>query len=468
MARALRRAAGLALLFGAAGPVGAACVIDANGEITNPFANGCGNVIFTYTENDNLGNNIALGYPPPVPVASMTAVAGFREYDSLFAQHQSLLTLNDEVNGEVVGRTLAGRDIWAYVIGDADATTVEGFPEGAVLVNGGIHAREWQTPEAVTAVFETLVAGKSDHGFFQYLVENLNTVLVPVNNVDGFIQAQSFPVNVTADREQPREGRMRRKNLRNPVTDGAIDADITTVSDNFWGVDLNRNSSQGFGQQNGSSSSVTSLIYRGTAPNSEPEILALQQAATLGPAARLRFYSDTHSFGQDYLAPRPDNARLNAITQVLAQRMIATSGRSYAYGPDPAGTPGIGTTADHFAFGFEIPSWTLEVEPENGGQDYGGLATHGHSGFILPDAEARAHAQRRPAPVPARLLPPERAAGRDCRRDPRHGQQRRPVPRALGQERLECARADRRDERAARAGRQLPPLGRIQQADAHP
>lgn len=388
MARALRRAACLALLLGAAGPALADCVIDSNGEITNPFAPGCGDVIFTYTENDNLGTHIALGYPPPVPVASMTAVAGFREYDSLFAQHQSLLTLNDEVDGEVVGQTLAGRDIWAYVIGDADSTTAEGFPEGAVLVNGGIHAREWQTPEAVTAVFETLVAGKSDQGFFQYLVENLNTVLVPVNNVDGFIQAQAFPVNATADRAQPREGRMRRKNLRNPVTNGAIDADITTVADNFWGVDLNRNSSQGYGQQNGSSSSVTSLIYRGTAPNSEPEVLALQEAATLGPAARLRFFSDTHSFGQDYLAPRPDNARLNAITQALAQRMIAASGRTYVYGPDPAGSPGIGTTADHFAFGFEIPSWTLEVEPENGGQDYGGLATHGHSGFILPDAEA--------------------------------------------------------------------------------
>ena len=37
----------------------------------------------------------------------MTAVAGFREYASLFAQHQSLLALHDEVNGEVVGETLA-------------------------------------------------------------------------------------------------------------------------------------------------------------------------------------------------------------------------------------------------------------------------------------------------------------------------------------------------------------------------
>ncbi len=385
MAGALSRAVAAALCLGGAMPAAADCVIDANGEITNPFAPGCGDVVFTYTESDNLGTNIALGYAPPLPVASLTPVAGFRAYDSLFAQHQSLLTLHDEVTGEVVGSTLAGRDIWAYVIGDPDAQTAEGFAEGAVLVNGGIHAREWQTPEAVTAVFEALVAGKADGGFFQYLVENLNTVLVPVNNVDGFVQTQAFPVTVTAAREQPREGRMRRKNLRNPVSNGAVDSDIATVADNFWGVDLNRNSAQGFGQQNRSSASVTSLVYRGAAPASEPEHAALLEAATLGPAARLRLFSDTHSFGQDYFAPQPANARLNAITRQLAQRMIAASGRAYVYGPDPAGTPGIGTTADHFAFEHEVPSWTLELEPATGGQEYGGLASHGHSGFVLPD-----------------------------------------------------------------------------------
>ena len=221
----------------------------------------------------------------------------------------------------------------------------------------------------------------------QYLVENLNTVLVPVNNVDGFLQTQLYPANVTADREQPREGRMRRKNLRNPETNGVIDSDIGTVADNFWGVDLNRNAAQGFGQQGASASLATSLVYRGAAPDSEPEFLALQQAATLGPAARLRFFSDTHSFGQVYLAPTPPNTRLNAITQALGVHMADASGRNYGFGPDPPGSPGIGTTADHFTFTYEIPGWTLELEPANGGQDYGGLASHGHSGFILPDAE---------------------------------------------------------------------------------
>jgi hypothetical protein len=341
-----------------------------------------------YTESDNTGNSIAIGYPVPAPVASLTPVDGFRDYSSLFARHQSVMILHDEVAGQIVGQTVSGRDIWAYVLGDINGTTSEGFAEPAVLVNGGIHAREWQTPEAVTAVLETLVEGRNDAGFGQYLIENLNIVLIPVNNVDGFIQTQLYPDSVTADRGQPREGRMRRKNLRNPATQGAIDSDIATVADNFWGVDLNRNSTAGFAQQGRSSASVTSLVYRAGAPNTEPELLALQAAATLGPAARLRLFSDTHSFGQVYLAPTTGNARRDAITSALAARMRAASQRNYTYAPDPNGSPGIGTTSDHFAFSFQIPSWTMEIEPLNGAQDYGGLASHGHSGFILPAREA--------------------------------------------------------------------------------
>ncbi len=387
MARGWALTACGALALATASPARGVCVFEGD-EIANPFEPGCGDVVLTYTESDDAGNNVALGYPVPIPVESLTPVDGFRTYQSLFERHQGLLTLHDEVDGQPVGQTVARRDIWAYRISDDDTTTVEGFTEGAVLVNGGIHAREWQTPEAVTGLMEVLVEGKADGGLGQYLVENLATVLVPVNNVDGFLQTQRFPDRTTADREQPRDGRMRRKNMRNPETQDPVDEDLTTVFDNFWGVDLNRNSSAGFGQNNRSSSSLTSLIYRGEAPASEPELLALQQAATLGPAARLRLYSDTHSFGQVYFAPTTGNARRDAITSELAARMRAASLRGYAFDPDPPGSAGIGATADHFAFTYEVPAWTMELEPANGGQDYGGLATHGHSGFVLPDDEA--------------------------------------------------------------------------------
>ena len=145
----------------------------------------------------------------------------------------------------------------------------------------------------MTAVFETLVAGKSDQGFFQYLVENLNTVLVPVNNVDGFIQAQAYPVNVTADREQPREGRMRRKNLRNPVTDGTIDAGSTTCE--TYGVTSTANRRRIWPGKRKQLES-NDLTIAGTEQNST-EVLAFRRRRRSGLPAP-RFYSDSITSGR--------------------------------------------------------------------------------------------------------------------------------------------------------------------------
>ena len=385
MARAIG-AHGLLACAIAAAPALADCRFDANDEIVNPFDPSCGGVILTYTENDNAGSNIALGYPVPRPVDSLTAVDGFRSYASLFARHQDLMTTHPEsVQGSIVGQTVAGRDVWAYRLGDEDATTADGRPEPAVLLNGTIHAREWQAPEAITEVFEQLIEMHDDNGLGEYLHENLNVVIVPVLNVDGFLQTQTFPATVTAHVEQPRDGRMRRKNLRNPSGGGAIDADLSTAEDNFWGIDLNRNSPEGFAQNGGSSASVTSLVYRGSVPESEPEILALQAAAALGPVERLRLYADLHSFSQIYFTPMTGNERRDDVTAELVSSLRAVLGFKYRFGVEPAGL-GIGTTADYFARGFGIPAWTHELEPLQSGADYGGTGAS-HSGFILPDSQ---------------------------------------------------------------------------------
>jgi len=132
---------------------------------------------------------------------------------------------------------------------------------------------------------------------------------------------------------------------------------------------------------------VTSLVYHGPTPASEPEIQALQNAATLAPGDRLRLYMDIHSFTQIYLAPSTGNLRRDNYTNVLALVMRAVQSFKYDYSAGPI-DGGIGVTADYFGHTFEIPSWTLETEPQNGAQDYGGTANHGHSGFILPNSEA--------------------------------------------------------------------------------
>ena len=379
----------------------------ANNEISNPFQPGCGDRMLTYTESTVGPNLIPLGYPPPLPVSSLTAIDGFRTYDSLNALHQDLALLNPDVRVEQIGATLSGRPIWAYVLGDTDALTTDGQAEAAVMMIGGIHAREWQTPEALSAILEYLAASANDGAIGSYLRDNLNVVLVPVLNIDGFMQAQAHHDRVSADPAQPREGRMRRRNLRNPNNGMAIDDTIDTVADNFWGVDLNRNSPQGWGRNNGSSASVTSLVYRGPTATSEPEIVALQAGADLGPRNRLRLFIDVHSFSQVYLSPSTGNPRRDNYTAVLAGVMRAVHSFKYGFVADPA-DGGIGVTVDWFAYTFDIPSWTLEIEPLSGAQQYGGTASHGHSGFILPDAEV---ARVRDEMVEANLIGFYRQAG---------------------------------------------------------
>ncbi len=376
------------LLLGLAAQASAQCEFD-NGTISNPDDPACRDTQLVFTEADNTGNNIALGYPPPVPVESLTAVNGFRTYASLHARHQDLAMTSPTVSGFVVGQTTEGRDVWAYRLGDTDLVTADGRAEAAVIVNGGIHAREWQSPEVLTETLEQLAERAGDANFGQYLADNLNVVLVPVLNIDGLVQTQRFPVHATADRRQPRDGRMRRKNMRGPFGPN-VDDDIFATADNFYGIDLNRNSQHGFGHNGGSSINAVSLVYRGTAAGTEAEILALRAATALGPAERLRLGIDLHSFTQIYLPPMTGNVRRDAITAVLATRMRAVTGFKYSYSPGAPGSGGIGTVADYFAYEFQIPAWTLETEPRNGGQDYGGTGAS-HSGFVMPDtAIARA------------------------------------------------------------------------------
>lgn len=341
--------------------------------------------IYTYTENESGGLNIALGYTVPIPVDSLTPIDGFRTYNSLKARHQQLTNDSDLITGQIIGQTLEGEDIWMYSVSDNDSDTRSGALEAATLINGGIHAREWQTPEAVTGFIERLYDNHNNQYLEQYLIENLNMHFIPVLNIDGFKQTQSYPnqVSVFASAPgSPRDGRMRRKNRRD------VDADLLTTEDNLFGVDLNRNNEPFWAMTTASSSSPGSIVYHGTAPASEPEIQALYKAADLSPSDRLRLYLDVHSFTQIYFTPMTGNSRRDSITQNVMNTMRAANNFKYDYGPSAIDN-GIGTTADHFAYNFEIPSATLETEPtQNGAADYGGNGVS-HDGFILPNAEVR-------------------------------------------------------------------------------
>ena len=350
---------------------------------------------YRYTETAGGGNEFVLGYPPPVPVDSAVPIDGFRSYNALHARHQDLMLQSERVGGTVVGRTLQGRDIWAYALGDEDAETVNAGPESSLLVNGGLHAREWGTPELTTALIETVVERAGDAHLYDYLADNVHFVVVPVSNIDGFLQTQRYPTRVLVGSDPrvpnawPRDGRMRRKNMRD------ADTALSTRGDHLFGVDLNRNSEPFWAIGGASSSNRNDLVYHGSFSFSEPETRALMAAAEFAREDRLRWYEDVHSFTQVLFSVSTFNARRNAIQSDLLSTFDRFHnslslqrhgvGRRYPEDPNRVGS-GIGVTAEYFGYQYQIPAWTLEIEPRRGAVDYGGLGTE-HDGFILPESE---------------------------------------------------------------------------------
>jgi hypothetical protein len=361
--------------------------------------------VITYTQNDSsCPGCVAIGVPVPSPQNSQTPVTGFRAYLPLRNGLQALaLTSGGTLSFQSVGETLTGdqgavdREIWAFRLGDADSLTAEGLPEPAFLQSGGIHAREWIAPEVVASYIERMVANRDDHGLNQYLIENVSSVLVPVLNVDGFLQTQAFGNQAGTEisggtvsaSTTPRDGRMRRKNM-NAGNGTLVDNSLATEGDRLLGVDANRNNPPFCGQPGGSGD-PTSLEYRGNCALLEAEVLALQAAAALAPANRLRLYIDTHSYTRFYLSAKTSIARRNTIQEQLALLMSQVAGNGqnkYPYLASSAGS-GIGSTDEYFANTYQIPAYTLEVEPRAGTglSDYPPGVNVSNSGFILPAAE---------------------------------------------------------------------------------
>jgi len=345
----------------------------------------------TFTQFPAGPQSLVYGLPVPLPLDTLTPVDGFRSYASLEARLQGLALESPDVAAHDVGRTLANRTVWAYVVSDEDGTDVEGRPEAAFFVNASTHAREWATPEVSTGTIERMVAGAGDGGLVRYLLDNTRLVIIPVHNIDGFLQTQRYPTEALVGQDPdfpndwPRDGRMRRKNMR------GVDEVLTTTSDHLLGIDLNRNHPPFWATTTGSSNNPNSLLYHGTAAHSEPENTALAAAAQLGPTTRFRLGFDVHTHSKVFFSANTGRARLNAIQAGLIGRLIqhhnVVAGKLYEDLPDPA-VQGIGTADEYFASTWLVPSWTLELEPTQSAQEYGGTNVT-HSGFILPASQAR-------------------------------------------------------------------------------
>jgi carboxypeptidase T len=206
------------------------------------------------------------------------SMGGNYTFDEVVQQLDSMRTSYPELISEKfsIGNTLQGRDIWAVrLTKNPDISTSK--PE--VLYTGLTHAREPQGMMNLIYFMWHLLQNYGSDPEATYLVDNRQLYFVPVINADGYEANR---------RISPTGGGMRRKNMRNVVSDNDYD-----------GVDLNRNYGYMWGFDNVGSSPYTDYeTYRGTGPFSEPET---QTIALFCQLHNFRLALNYHSYGMDLL-----------------------------------------------------------------------------------------------------------------------------------------------------------------------
>ena len=177
------------------------------------------------------------------PLGSMQGNYTWDELNSRFSQLKDLYPdiISDKL---IIGQSVEGNDIWAFKLSD-NPELDEDEPE--VLFTGLTHARE---PLSMMNLFyfvqnicETYSEGVDKEAI--YLVEERELWFVPVVNPDGYIYNETIA---------PNGGGMHRKNRKNTDCGSGTER----------GVDLNRNFSYNWGDDNtGSSPDPCYATYRG-------------------------------------------------------------------------------------------------------------------------------------------------------------------------------------------------------------
>lgn len=238
----------------------------------------------------------------------------FRNLDAIVTRLDHLATLRPDIATRFTfGSTHNGRVIEGLRITN-DASR-PGHCKPVMLFNSTQHAREWIAPMTTMYLGEHLVTQYGSNAVVTDLVDNLEFLIVPVSNPDGYVFSWT-------------NDRFWRKNRRNN-------------GNNIFGVDLNRNWGHMWGislpHASAGSPNPSSQVYWGPGPFSEPETQALRDLALSKPG--LRGHNDVHSHGQMLLHPwawtataSPDApAFLETGTRMRAE-ILAVHGRTYTPG----------------------------------------------------------------------------------------------------------------------------------------
>ena len=283
--------------------------------------------------------------------ARAEAIAGYHSAETIEQDLRALADSKPEiVELKEIGRSIENRPIWALRIGERTGN------KRKVLFMGCHHAREWIAVEVPYLLAEHLVKNASTNPIKQW-IQKMEIWVMPMVNPDGHEHCRTT-------------FRLWRKNRRhNP--------------DGSFGVDPNRNYGYMWGTLKVPTSShvPSDETYVGPRAFSEPETCACRDLIARELFAGVITY---HSYSQLILYPwgytsEPivdpvDLDRIEKLAKRMQQLIKKVHNMTYVAKQSSKLYPTAGDTTDWTYGVYGIPSYTIELRPE----DFGG------GGFILP------------------------------------------------------------------------------------
>lgn len=218
-----------------------------------------------------------------------------------------------------------------------------GSNKPTILIDGGIHAREWVAPASVVYFIHQLVENQTNH----YMFENIDWYIIPMVNPDGYEFSRASLNNVY----------WRKTRSRSNSTD-------------CIGVDANRNFDVHW-MESGSSDDPCKITYAGPEPFSEVETRNLKGVVeSLGNCTKL--YLTFHAFGPLILYPWGYNtdlpndwATLDKLGRDVSKAIYSVKGTNFTVGTSARKTyPAAGGSDDWIkAVGGVNLSYTIELPP---------------------------------------------------------------------------------------------------------
>lgn len=280
-----------------------------------------------------------------------------------------------------IGKSYEGRDIPALRVGLRSPDAVDGTPRDAILITGGLHAREWISTSTVNYVAWSFITSVDNDPMVKKILEQFDIIFVPVVNPDGY--EYTWEVD-----------RLWRKS-RQPTSHSSCPGyDLDHVFGYQW---------NGIEHQYSYYDEECSESYGGHAPFEAVEACELADWArnVTETGTNLVGFIDLHSYSQQILIPyeyscdsSPPNAEnLQEVAYNLAKHMRLTNGEVYtvasacegaATGEDTSENPLLGSDRarvenrggsliDYITHELEVP-YSYQVK----------LRDTGSYGFLLP------------------------------------------------------------------------------------